>query len=176
MQGDTILLAEIDRPRGLKGEVVATLHADEPGRLDTIATVWIVGAGGAAPRETRLEGWKISGGRVVLKLEGIDTVEQAREVRGAEVRIRPSEARAEPPDGRWFAYQIEGLEVVTTSGRPVGKVARLLTPAGQTLLEVAGPAGKRLIPFVAAICVRIDLEAGRIVVDPPEGLMDLDAV
>jgi len=175
---DTVLLAEIDRPRGLRGEVVATLHADDPSRLDSVERAWIVArAGGtsdeASSLEVRVQGWKRSGDRVVLKLEGIDSVEEARAVTGTELRIDAADSPGKAPEGRWFAHQLEGLEAVTTGGEVIGTVARVLCPAGQALLEVVGPRGARLVPLAASICVKIDLEAGRIVVEPPEGLLDL---
>lgn len=181
MQDATVLLAEIDRPRGLKGEVVATLHADDPERLDSIGNVWIVrpgespGEGGAGVR-ARLEGWKRKAHRVVLKLSGIDSVDQAKAVQGCEIRIEAAESLQEAPDGRWFAHQLEGLEVVVPGGRSIGRVSRVLNPAGQALLEVKGDEGEWLVPLVPAICVNIDPEAGKIEIDPPEGLLELNAV
>ena len=178
----TILLAEIDRPRGLKGEVVATLHADDPGRLDEVGRVWIVPPGGprgdgGARREARLEGWKRRGERVVLKLTGIDTVDEARAVQGFEIHIDASDSPGEAPEGRWFAHQLEGLEVRGPDGGLLGRVARVICPAGQALLVVEGPGGREwLIPLVPAICVRVDPGVGRIDIDPPEGLLDLNAV
>ncbi|HXI03376.1 MAG TPA: ribosome maturation factor RimM [Candidatus Saccharimonadales bacterium] len=173
----TVLLAEIDRPRGLKGEVVATLHADDPERLDAVGRVWLVRGGDSGERrEARLEGWKRRGDRVVLKLTGVDTVEEARALAGAEIRIDASESPRRAPEGRWFAHQLEGLSVVTTAGVRIGEVVRVLSPSGQALLEVRGPRGECLVPLVPAICVRVDPEAGVIEVDPPEGLLDLNGV
>jgi len=171
----SVVLAEVDRPRGLGGEVLARFHADDPSRLDEVGAVEIVGPGGAVIA-SRLEGWKRCGERVVLKLEGIDTVEAARGLAGSEIRVAPGPARARLPEGRYFAYEIEGLQVVARSGETLGVVTRLLRPAGQTLLVVRGAGGEFLVPMVASICVEIDVERGRIVVDPPEGLIELNAV
>jgi 16S rRNA processing protein RimM len=172
---DSVLLAELVRPWGVRGEALATLHADDPARLDEVAAVELVPRRGA-PRRARLEGWKVAGGRVVLKLEGVDSVEAARALAGAEVRIPGAEARRRAPEGRVFAYQLEGMKVVAADGRPLGEVVRVLRPAGQSLLEVRGGRGLFLVPLVAAICKEIDVAGGRIVVDPPEGLIELNAV
>lgn len=160
---------------------MATLHADDQERLDEIDRVWLVapgdrGAAGSPGREARLEGWKRRGHRVVLKLTGIESVEEARAVQGWEIRIDEADSPPRPPAGRWFAHQLEGLEVFDPSGRSLGRVARVISPGGQTLLAVEGGSGELLIPLVPAICVRIDPEAGRIEVDPPDGLLDLNAV
>jgi len=175
LPGDSVLLAEVDRPRGLRGEVVARLHADDAGRLDEIESVEIVPVSGAS-RTARIEGWKRKGDRVVIKLSGVETVDAARALAGAELRIPESAARKEPPAGRYFAWQLEGMDVVGPGGAKLGSVARVLNPSGQSLLEVKGRNGEYLVPLVAAIVVEIDLAAGRIVIDPPEGLIELNAV
>jgi 16S rRNA processing protein RimM len=175
MRHETVLLAEVDRPRGLRGEVMATLHADDPERLDEIDQFFVVPPGGEA-REARLEGWKRAGRRVVLKITGIESVDQARTIMGSEIRIPASDSPSTAPEGRYFAHQLEGLEVVDRGGERLGKVSKVLCPAGQALLVVAGPRGECLVPLVPAICVRIDPEGGRIEIDPPEGLIELNAV
>jgi len=175
MSGDSVLLAEVDRARGLKGEVVARFYADDPARLDEIDEVEIVPPDGVA-RKARLEGWKRRGDRVVLKLSGVDTVDQARGLAGSEIRIPRGHSAGRAPDGRFFAHQLEGMSVVNGASEVLGRVRRVLAPAGQTLLEVEGPRASFMVPLVGAICVKIDLERGEIVIDPPEGLIELNAV
>jgi 16S rRNA processing protein RimM len=175
LERETILIAEVDRPRGLKGEVVVTLHTDDPSRLDEIVDVEIVERSGRS-RGARIEGWKHRGARAVVKLSGIDSIEEARAVVGAEIRVPLSAASSPLPAGSYYAWQLEGLEVVSISGESLGRVTRVLCPAGQTLFEVRGTRGEFLVPGVAAICTKIDVEGGRIVVDLPEGLLELNAV
>jgi len=175
LRDETILLAEVDRPRGLRGEVLVTLHTDDHSRLDEIDEVEIVERSGGR-RTSRLEGWKYHRDRAVLKLAGVETVEEARALAGAQIRIAKEMSRQTPPDGRYFAWQLEGLQVVTAAGEVLGRVARVLCPAGQTLLEVNGARGEFLVPGVPEICREVDVEGGRIVVDLPEGLVDLNAI
>lgn len=175
MGRDWVLLAEVDRPRGLRGEVVARLHADDPARLDSVGLLRIVPPEGE-PRETRLEGWKRKGERVVLKLSGVDSVEEAEELRNCEILIARSSSPEQAPGGRFFAHELEGLRVQTRDGRELGRVDRLLSPSGQTLLVVKGEQGEILVPLVEAICVEVDPGRGLILIDPPEGLVDLNAV
>jgi 16S rRNA processing protein RimM len=172
---DWVLLAEVDRPRGLRGEVLARFHADDPARLNRIGTVEIVPREGEA-RRARLEGWKRCGDRVVLKLSGVESVEAANELRGCEIRVARSESPERAPEGRYFAHQLEGLRVVSVGGEALGTVSRVMSPAGQTLLVVEGRRGEFFVPLVAEICVRVDLEGKTIVIDPPDGLVDLNAV
>jgi len=171
----TILLAEVDRARGLIGEVVARLHADDPERLDSVDEVEIV-LRGAEPRRARLEGWKRRGERVVLKLSGIDSVDEARALAGAEIRIPSEDSPDRAPEGSYFAHQLEGARVKSVSGEELGRVISVATPAGQSLLEIDGPRGRFTVPLAGAICVKIDVDRGEIVIDPPEGLIELNAV
>lgn len=175
MDPRTILLAEVDRARGLRGEVLARFHGDDPGRLDEIDDVEIVDPSGRS-RPSRLEGWKRCGARVALKLAGVDTVDEARKLAGSEIRIAREASPQRAPAGRYFAYQLEGLRVVSVAGEELGRVKRLVTPGAQTLMEVSGPRGDFSVPLVEAICVKIDLEREEMVIDPPEGLIELNAV
>ncbi|MGH9867560.1 MAG: ribosome maturation factor RimM [Candidatus Polarisedimenticolia bacterium] len=167
-----ILIAEVNRVRGLRGEVVATVHADDPGRMARLTGVFVRETDGAW-REIRLQGVKRLHDRAVLKLEGYDSVEQARALVGKELFI-PREASTPAPAGRYYAYQLEGLEVRLTDGRPVGTVREVLSQGLQSLLVVDGPMGEVLIPVTASICRHLDEEAGVLTIDPPEGLLEIN--
>ena len=167
-----ILIAEVDKVRGLRGEVVATVHADDPARMARLAGVFVKEADGAW-REIRLQGFKRLHDRAVLKLEGYDSIEGARALVGKELFI-PREASTPAPSGRYYAYQLEGLEVRLTDGRTVGTVQEVLTQGPQSLLVVEGPMGEVLIPVVATICKDLDEEAGVLTIDPPEGLLEIN--
>ncbi len=155
--------------------MLARLHADDPARLDRVGSVEIVPPEGAAWR-SHLEGWKRCGDRVVLKLSGVESVEAANELRGCEIRVTRKESPERAPEGRYFAHQLEGLRVVSVDGKALGTVSRVMNPAGQTLLAVEGDRGEFLVPLVERICVRVDLERETIIIDPPDGLVDLNAV
>ncbi|HKY32312.1 MAG TPA: ribosome maturation factor RimM [Candidatus Polarisedimenticolia bacterium] len=167
-----ILIAEVDRVRGLRGEVVVTVHADDPSRMARLATVFMREAGGAW-KELAVEGVKRLGERAVVKLSGYGTVEEARTLLGKELFI-PLEASTPAPPGRYYAYQLEGLAVTLKDGSPVGAVREVLSQGAQSLLVVDGPRGEILIPLVAAICTDIDPDRGVVVIDPPEGLVELN--
>src|SRR5262245_59171212 len=85
-----ILIAEVDRVRGLRGEVVATVHADDPARMARLTGVFMKEPDGTW-RRIGIEGTKRLHDRAVLKLEGYDSVDQARALVGKELFI-PREA------------------------------------------------------------------------------------
>ena len=88
---------------------------------------------------------------------------------GAEV-LAPREELGEAGEGRLLWVDLEGLEVVTAAGEAVGRVTGLLETGAVDVLVVTGPRGEKLVPL--APYVEVDLAGGRVVVDPPPGLLD----
>lgn len=168
-----ILIGEVDRVRGLAGEVVITVHADDPARMTRLAGVFMKEPDGGW-RELLVRGVKRLGSRAVVKFEGYDSVEQAKTLVGRELFI-PRSASTPAPSGRYYAYQLEGLEVRLRDDRVVGKVTAVLTQGPQSLLVVEGPDGEVLVPVVPAICREVDEEAGVLIIEPPEGLLEVNS-
>jgi 16S rRNA processing protein RimM len=110
---------------------------------------------------------------VILKFEGYDSMTAAERLAGSLLVV--PESQEEPlPEGRFYEYNIVGAEAFTAGGRRLGPVTRLMHTGGTDLLVVEDEAGREyLIPFADDICTEIDIDAKRIVVDPPEGLLDL---
>jgi 16S rRNA processing protein RimM len=109
-------------------------------------------------------------GRVwAVQIEGVSDRTAAEAWVGAEVLVERG-ALGEAEDGTFFWADLEGLPVVTASGEAVGKVTGFYATGAADVLVVTGERGERLVPL--APYVEVDLEARRIVVDPPDGLLD----
>ena len=126
--------------------------------------------------ETRplvLAGARPHGRRWLLRFEGVGNPEDARALAGGELFVPGAEAFP-APEGFYYSHQVEGWRCEDPAGKALGAVAGLdQTPAGPTL-TVRTPDGREvLVPFVASIVRAIHPEAGRIVLDPPEGLFEL---
>ena len=106
---------------------------------------------------------KLHGATVVAKLAGIETREQALELKGARVSVERA-ALGEPGEGHFFLADLIGLEVVNEQDEVLGTVKQWFTNGPQDLMEVAGER-TRLIPWVSAIVKAVDLGERRIVVD-----------
>ncbi len=110
-------------------------------------------------------------GRVwVVRLEGVAGRDAAEELVGSEVLADRGDL-GEAGEGLHFWGDLEGLEVVTVSGEPVGRVSGLLETGAVDVLVVTGERGETLLPL--APYVTVEREAGRVVVDPPDGLLEL---
>ena len=106
---------------------------------------------------------KVHGATVLGKLEGIQTPEAARALKGKPVAVR-REALPEPEAGRYYLADLMGLEVVNESGAPLGVVTRTYSNGAQDVIEVTGER-TRLIPWVAAVVKAVDLGGRRIEVE-----------
>ena len=107
------------------------------------------------------------------RLSGVASKEAADGLRGVRLHA-PRSALPAPAADEFYHADLLGLEAVDTDGRPHGRVTAVHEIGGADLLEVRGPgaSGSVLVPFTRAIVPTIDLRAGRIVVDPPEGLFE----
>ena len=169
---DFIPIARVDRSHGLRGEVLVTVHADDPGRLRELGSVYMLGPGGD-PREVPVERAKRVGGRCALKLAGINTIQEARALMGQDLFI-PRSASTPAPPGRYYAYQLSGLSARLKDGSIVGTIREVLKQGSKSFLVVESTGGDILVPFVRAICVSIDVEGGTMTLDPPQGLLELN--
>lgn len=114
-----------------------------------------------------IERWQQSGPRLVVKLRGIDTPEQAASLAHSLISVPRSALPATEP-GEYYWHDLIGLEVVNLEDHVYGRVARLQETGAHDVLEVRGDEGVVLIPFVTGEFVHeVDLEAGRITVDWP---------
>jgi 16S rRNA processing protein RimM len=109
----------------------------------------------------------------VLKFRGVDTRTDAEALEGYDVRI-PERDRPPAAPGQYYLSDLIGYQVVTIDGRTVGTVAAWLDAGGPALLEVRRGEAEVLVPLVPEICVNVDQEAGRIIVQLPEGLEELN--
>ena len=167
---DLVAVAKIVRARGLKGEAVADLLTDFPERFEGLVDVSAVLPTGER-RDLKIEGYWFQKGRIVLKFEGVDSVEAAEKLRDAEICVAESDA-VELGEGEFFDWELEGCTVETVDGERIGTVRELMRTSGAEILVVEDGEKDFLVPFAESICVEVDTEAKLIRVDPPEGLLE----
>lgn len=160
---DFVAVAEIVGVFGLKGEVKANLQTEFPDRFRRLAQVWIDG------RPVDLESSRLHRGQVLLKLRGVDGPEAAEKYRGKLVEV-PLDQAIKLPRGRFWIFQIVGLDVATADGEQLGTVADVLTTGANDVYVVRGDAGEILIPAIKQVIKQIDLGERRITVDLLPGL------
>jgi 16S rRNA processing protein RimM len=166
-----VVVAEIQKPRGLRGEMIARSQTDIPGRLETLREARAHLANGEDVAVEIAEAWRHKEDWV-LKFAGVDSIEQANKFRGAELWV-PLEERSELPSGEFFQADLLGLSVVdVASTKQLGVVADIQQYGGPPLLVLEYEGREVLIPFVPAIC-EVDLPAKVIRATLPDGLLEL---
>jgi 16S rRNA processing protein RimM len=168
---ELVIIARAVRPRGLKGEIVAELLTDFPDRFADVEELVLVSPGGERTKK-RLEDYWFQNDRVVLKLADYDDVEAAKELVGFDFGVPESERVSLPAD-HYYDWELEGC-AVNVGSEKIGTVSSVIKTGGTEILVVADESGKeRLIPLAESIIVSVDAAEKTIVVDPPEGLLDL---
>lgn len=115
-----------------------------------------------------------SGGVTVIKLAGIEDRDAAQAVCGSDLWLKAGAGDVAPPESL-RPFQVRGLRVVRRDGSAVGVVADLLPMPAQPVLLVRGAEREHLVPWVDAIVVGYDPDAGEIRIDPPDGLLELSS-
>jgi 16S rRNA processing protein RimM len=167
-----ITIARIVRTRGNRGEVLVESFTDFPDRFDELEQVWLEFANQRLEKAKLEFTWEHKGRRI-LKFAGIDTISSAERLLGCLVQI-PREQAVQLPEGTYFDHDLIGCSVEDSQGRPLGVVKDILHISGNNQLVVKDLDKEFLIPAVENICTRISIGKKRIIVDPPEGLMDLN--
>ncbi len=174
---DRVCLATLGRTRGLKGEMFAEPGGDwTPHELLQFRGLFLHPSG--QPVELA-SAWEHQG-RLIVKLAGVDSIEQAEALRGQQLSL-PPEARPPAPEGEFYIGDLLGCRVIhAKTGEDLGVITNCFEYGGPLLMEVrrpheGAPEGGRevLVPFAGEICRQVDIAAKRIVIDPPEGLLEL---
>lgn len=161
-----VRLGKVVRALGLKGHLGV---AGSEGALGRLERVWL-GRTGSEPVEVRIQEARPQGRLWAVRIEGVRDRTGAERMVGTEVFAERADL-GEAGEGLHYWADLEGLPVVTVTGVPLGAVSGLYETGGVDVLVVTGPEGERLIPL--APYVEVDMAGGRIVVDPPEGLLEL---
>jgi 16S rRNA processing protein RimM len=167
-----VAIGEVLRPYGLRGEVKVRPLTDRPRerfqKLDA-CILWDPDRDGREP--CRIASSRFQGDTVFVRMDGVDSPEAARRFSGRLLAVHREDALP-PAEGTFYPWQLEGAVVETRDGRPVGRFVGV-EPGAQELWQVDDGTQRRLIPAVPEIVVEVSVADRRIVIDPPEGLLDL---
>jgi 16S rRNA processing protein RimM len=168
-----VLVGLVARAHGNKGQVIVNPETDFPEARFRIGQRLFTRIAGEDPKERRIKAVRFQQGRPVIALEGIDTMDDAEALAGAELKI-PETELGELPEGSYYHHELVGCEVHRQDGSVVGVVKGIEGPMNGSTLVVEGRHGEVLIPLASEICVSIDPKRRVIVIEPPEGLVELN--
>jgi len=166
------VVGRIARPHGIRGQVIVNPETDFPQeRFAAGARLFVMRGGAIEPFIVTTS--RMQQGRPVIGIEGIGDVDAAQQVAGLELRV-PVEELVALPEGTFYHHDLVGCVVVTVEGRQVGTVRSVEGDAGNTRLIVQTDTGELLIPLATQICTAIEPADKRIVIAPPQGLLELN--
>ena len=167
-----VSVARAVRTRGLKGEVVADLLTDFPERFEVLEQV--IGVNPSGDRKVlEIEACWFQNDRIVFKFVGYDTIEAGKELVGYDFCV-PEIDRVVLEEDEYYDFELEGCVVSKVNGETVGTVSSILKTGGTEILVIKTSDEKDvLVPLAESMVVKIDTAAKTIVIDPPEGLLEL---
>jgi 16S rRNA processing protein RimM len=164
------VVGRIARAHGIRGQVIVNPETDFPDERFTPGATMYTERGGALTLTTV----RFQNGRPVIGVEGVETMSEAEQLAGLQLRV-PVEQLARLPEDTFYHHDLVGCQVMTQDGQSVGMVEGVEGTFEGSRLVVSGARGEILIPLAKDICRTIDVAGKRIVIDPPDGLLDLNA-
>ena len=149
---------------GVQGEFKVDPLTDFPGRFQPGSRLWLMGAPYTVVAAQEHQG------RLLVRFAGIDTPEQAKPFAG-KLLVVPEKDLPQLPADTYYRYQLIGMDVASTDGEPLGRVAELLETVANDVLVVRGPLGEFLLPAIGDVVRAIDLPGRRITIAVIEGLL-----
>lgn len=166
---EMITVGRIVRAHGLRGVVAMLSYSDDPTRLERVGRLFLE-TREPSGRAARVVGYR--GACVLLQLEGIETRDEAESLRDVCVQARVEDLPA-LADGEHFVHDILGLEVYTPEGDVIGTVVEVMSLPANDVYVVDTGTKRVLVPAVTQIIASVDIRAGRMVITPPPGLLEL---
>lgn len=180
-----LYVGRILRPHGIRGEVIVEVRTDDPDERFAPGKVLATDPGAMPSKDTdpaayqvpdrlTIEAVRAHQGRLIIAFDGVYDRNVADALRGVLLCVDSADVGPLADPDEFHDHQLVGLTAVTPAGETLGEVARIDHAPASDLLVLRRPEGSTaLVPFVKAIVPEVDLAAGRVIVDPPEGLFDL---
>ena len=167
------LVGRIARAHGIRGQVIVNPETDFPDERFQPGAELFIERGGTVEALTVTTA-RFHRARPVIGIAGVETMNEAATLAGQELRV-PLDRLTALPAGTFYRHDLIGCRVETADGRAVGIVRDVEGTLTGSRLVVDGDRGEVLIPLVSAICTAVDAASKRIVIDPPDGLIEANA-
>jgi 16S rRNA processing protein RimM len=168
-----LVVGRITRPHGVRGELAVEVRTDDP--ADRLAAGAVLRTDPAAAGPLTITRARWHSGKLLVSFDGVADRDAADALRGVFLVVDSADLGEIADPDEFRDHQLIGLAVFGPGDEQVGTVADVLHH-GQDLLVVAGTGNRAgaeiMVPFVTALVPEVDLAAGRIVIDPPAGLLD----
>jgi 16S rRNA processing protein RimM len=170
-----LVVGRVVKAHGVTGEVVVEIRTDDPDiRFAPGSSLRGRPSRGGPESRYVVDSVRDHSGRLLMRLDGVADRNAAESLKGTLFIVDSTDLPPIDDPDEFYDHQLEGLQVVTTTGMPVGSVVEVLHTAAGELLSVRSEEGEVLVPFVSAIVTSVSLADRTVEIDPPEGLLELD--
>jgi 16S rRNA processing protein RimM len=172
-QPDRLTVGRIGKPQGIRGEVTVEVRTDAPEIRFASGSVLLTDPGDRGP--LTVESTRDQNGRLMVAFAGFSDRNQAETLRNTLLQVEATDVPPSEDPDEFHDTQLIGMTADLVDGSRLGEVTDVLHLPHGDVLVVSRPdgAGEVLVPFVLAMVPEVDVPGGRLVVDPPEGLLDL---
>lgn len=160
-----LVIGRIAAPRGVKGELRVKIETEDPERFEFLRVVYL----GTKFTRFQVGRARLHGGQALLQLVGLQDRNAAERWRGAYVHVHIKDALPLAKD-EYYHYQIKGLVAVTVEGEMLGRVIEVLPTGANDVYLIDGEKGELLLPAIKDVIIKIDADAGIMLVRVPDGL------
>jgi 16S rRNA processing protein RimM len=167
-----LLVGRVAKAHGIAGELAVDIHTDEPDERFVPGAVLTARLRDRSVRPVTVSTVRAHSGRLLIRFDEVPDRNVAETMRGAQLLIDADELPPSDDPDAFYDHELEGLAAVLTDGTPVGTVTEIARGPGAELLVLKTADGtEALVPFVREIVPEVDVKGGRVVLDPPEGLL-----
>jgi 16S rRNA processing protein RimM len=169
-----VVVGRVAKAHGITGELAVDVRTDSPEMRFAIGAKMQAKLRDGTSRSLTVTAARPHAGRLLVRFEEVVTRDVAETLRGTLLLGSTDDL---PPTGdpdEFYDHELEGLTAELVDGTKIGTVKEIVHGPGGELLVVIRDSGEALIPFVREIVPTVDVRGGRVVIDPPEGLLDAD--
>jgi len=164
-------VGRLGRPHGVHGLITAESTTDEPELRFGVGSTLLTDPANRGPLTVTSSRWH--GGRLLLGFDGVSDRDAAEQLRGIRLLVNSADVDSPAEPDAFSDHELVGVSVELLDGGRVGEIVGIVHGPGNDQLVISHDGREVLVPFVRAIVPTVDLDAGRIVIDPPAGLLEL---
>lgn len=164
MLSQYLMIGEITKPQGVRGEVKVRPCTCDPERFERLETVYIEKDGGYAPLKITVN--RLGTDAVFMNVAGVTDRDMAEKLRGTLLYIDRAHAVELDGDSN-FLTDLYGLRGVVDDGRDLGELTEVMQPGGNDVYVFQGPLGEVLVPALKSVVIKVDLDRGEMLLDGP---------
>ena len=170
---DHVMIGEIVKPHGIQGEIKVYTYSEQPENFRNYTRVVLQEPTGGRTETYRIVNCRAQGKLAILRLKDVTSREKAEALQGWTMWLNKEDFQKLGPN-EYYWHQLEGMLVITESGRELGRVGSLFHAPSHDIMVLTGMGQEYLIPVTADIVRSIDTKEGKITISPPAGLLDIN--